>query len=347
MKKLSALFATAALTVACAPEAPEAPESESSDVMEERVKADTVFRVTRPDYRKCMWPMCGGYFIEAVNTDQTLCGDGTYQDECYVADIELDYVSDDYLAPMELLISGVLEPREEFGYEMTVLKGYKAFEPQTGAEPSGAFYLVHPSGIQCIWGPCPTLRGSELNTDASELFTNLDFSQTSLSNEEINDAWKDVYEKGLIVSGAAGFGALSSQLVVTELYSTVEPEEPGPALCMSDNQCEPNEYCDHTECHSNCKPGMMCPAVCWGECKVAPESECPSGGEICADLCGPGPSELDIPGHCPIPMCQCPAPANDSCDGNCGGASPDKSCYCDDLCESYGDCCGDYEAVCI
>jgi len=350
MKKLSALFAIATVTIACAPEAPEAPESESSNLKEAQVQVDTVFRVTHPDYRKCMYPMCGGYFIESVNTDQTLCADGTYQDECYVADIDLDGIGDDYLAPMGLLISGLMQTQtDSWGNEINVLKGYKAWEGQTGAKATGSYYIVNPSGIQCIWGPCPTIRGTELNTDVSGLFTNIDFSQTTLSDEQINDAWGDMYSKGLIVAGAEGQGPKSSQLVVSELYDTVEPEEQGPTLCLSQNSCGEGEYCDFTECHSNCPPDVMCAAVCWGECAEEPEVECPGGGEICADLCGPGPSKLDIPDGCPIPQCMCPLPPPTvlTCEGNCGGSAPDKSCYCDAECESWGDCCSDYADYCI
>ena len=35
-----------------------------------------------------------------------------------------------------------------------------------------------------------------------------------------------------------------------------------------------------------------------------------------------------------------------SCEGNCGGSSPNESCYCDDSCLDYFDCCSDYVAVC-
>ncbi len=34
------------------------------------------------------------------------------------------------------------------------------------------------------------------------------------------------------------------------------------------------------------------------------------------------------------------------CSGYCGGYSSSGSCYCDDLCTSYGDCCADYLDVC-
>lgn len=41
----------------------------------------------RPDYRKCVAPLCGGYFVKAVNKKLTSCADGTRQPECYVASI--------------------------------------------------------------------------------------------------------------------------------------------------------------------------------------------------------------------------------------------------------------------
>jgi hypothetical protein len=44
-------------------------------------------------------------------------------------------------------------------------------------------------------------------------------------------------------------------------------------------------------------------------------------------------------------VCSVQPPA-DSCAGNCGGTSADLTCFCDDLCTSYGDCCDDYAATC-
>lgn len=37
----------------------------------------------------------------------------------------------------------------------------------------------------------------------------------------------------------------------------------------------------------------------------------------------------------------------DSCSSACGGPSRSGTCYCDEACTSYGDCCSDYEAVCV
>ncbi len=36
-----------------------------------------------------------------------------------------------------------------------------------------------------------------------------------------------------------------------------------------------------------------------------------------------------------------------SCANACGGASPDGTCYCDDACAEYGDCCADIQVECL
>ena len=38
--------------------------------------------------------------------------------------------------------------------------------------------------------------------------------------------------------------------------------------------------------------------------------------------------------------------AGPTCNGACGGQSADASCWCDELCDGYGDCCSDKAAVC-
>ncbi len=37
---------------------------------------------------------------------------------------------------------------------------------------------------------------------------------------------------------------------------------------------------------------------------------------------------------------------NGSCTDSCGGQSSTGACWCDELCESYGDCCVDYRPLC-
>jgi hypothetical protein len=58
----------------------------------------------RRDYRKCAAPLCGGYWLTAQATAQTLCSDGTVSaaDGCYVANLNLTAL--DPTPPDEIII---------------------------------------------------------------------------------------------------------------------------------------------------------------------------------------------------------------------------------------------------
>ncbi len=40
------------------------------------------------DTRRCMAPLCGGWWVRAVNLPKTMCADGTKANWCYVADLD-------------------------------------------------------------------------------------------------------------------------------------------------------------------------------------------------------------------------------------------------------------------
>ena len=115
--------------------------------------------------------------------------------------------------------------------------------------------------------------------------------------------------------------------------------------------------CDPPDCPD------VCPQICAGEDVPVLPAECPVPSCDCDEkvLCG-GFAGLPCPEglHCfddPEDDCDpanggadcggvCLPPPPDSCLDHCGGASEDQSCYCDDLCDDYGDCCSDFEPVC-
>ena len=47
------------------------------------------FISVRRDRRKCMFPMCGGWWEKSVNEETTLCVDCVGNEECYIAEIDL------------------------------------------------------------------------------------------------------------------------------------------------------------------------------------------------------------------------------------------------------------------
>ena len=138
---------------------------------------------------------------------------------------------------------------------------------------------------------------------------------------------------------------------------TCDGPEDGPTLCMHEDHCGSGQICDHTECHSNCPPDMICPAVCWGECVDAPTEPEPayclqdnhcSAGEYCdhTECLTNCPPDMFCPTVC-WGQCLPDAPTGPSCEGQCGGPGPDAACWCDDLCETFGDCCDDYADACV
>ena len=128
--------------------------------------------------------------------------------------------------------------------------------------------------------------------------------------------------------------------------------EPELDLCLQDSGCDAGEVCDMSVCHSNCPDGMICPAVCWGECVESDLQfcggfagiECPEG-QVCVDNpnddCDPANGGADCGGFCE----DAPEPDPNSCEGSCGEQAA-GGCWCDDLCSVYGDCCDDVEVAC-
>ncbi|MCA9593632.1 MAG: hypothetical protein KC776_09990 [Myxococcales bacterium] len=115
-------------------------------------------------------------------------------------------------------------------------------------------------------------------------------------------------------------------------------------------------------------------ATCAGRCggasadkSCACDAQCAAAGDCCADyesVCAAPPAasggaggaggtggesaggasggSAGQPGSGGAPT----LPENGSCQGMCGGAAPDQSCWCDAACTDYGDCCGDFAAAC-
>lgn len=306
--------------LACAPGTDEPLPSEEVGTIEDTraLEGDTVYVVTRQDFRKCAYPMCGGVYVKAVNKAKTTCLDGSKQADCYVGELDLSglELSEDQTVDVrsratagDVILSGEIAPLENFP-EFGRVVAHKAYQARTEADATGTYYSVGDSGIVCITTPCPSLQGAKLNTTTVKQLTDVDFSALGLTEDEIAATMSTAMQKNLIMTGVIKTSGQKKKLKVSQIFDTVEPQQ---ALCLGSDECGEGAYCDMTECLSGCAPGMVCPAVCYGACKPGEE----------------------------------PAPSGGSCVDACGGAAADESCYCDSACEYYGDCCGDYVSECL
>lgn len=125
-----------------------------------------IYYTATPDYRKCVSPVCGGYFLHAVNLKKTTCADGSKvksEDGCYVSEIDF--------GGLELanggLLHGELVEKDYPGFgNFGALTVDALYNPlfDLPHESYSRYNLVRDTGIRCITTPCPSQEIAKLNT---------------------------------------------------------------------------------------------------------------------------------------------------------------------------------------
>lgn len=126
------------------------------------------FFTARPDFRKCVSPLCGGYFVKAVNKKLTRCADGSLHEECYVAELVYNKGSLSFEKfpsnNTPLLLRGAIEPREYAGFgNLGIFTATAAYRSATQQTTIGHFYGIINNGIVCITTPCFSYDETLLN----------------------------------------------------------------------------------------------------------------------------------------------------------------------------------------
>jgi len=126
------------------------------------------YRVTHRDLRRCAAPLCGGYFVQAVNRRLTRCPDGSEQAECYACSIEYSALGPAPPGRKEFaeefgegfgLAKGDLQNRPSpFGVAVGVLQATAAWRAQAEKPPTGRFYCGRKAAGVCLayQGECKT-----------------------------------------------------------------------------------------------------------------------------------------------------------------------------------------------
>jgi len=226
----------------------------------------------RMDLRKCMSPMCGGWFVSRVNNSKTRCVDGSYASECYVEGIDLSATN---LTDVELggaVLRGAIAPVTINGQKWGSFAASEVWVPQTGSQRAGNVWRAKDNGIRCIKAPCPSVSAAKLDTNAVRMISEVDLASTSVpaTQKQIDVAMADVMSgaDGLLVAGtvapAKGGG---NELVATEFYRRARNlacGSRGLGPCAKDEYCAfgPKADCGRSDAPGTCtKRPQICPQL--------------------------------------------------------------------------------------
>ncbi len=205
---------------------------------------DTYMVVTRQDFRKCMYPMCGGYFVKNVNKNMTRCADGTMQKECHAVQLntvalgwtpEQQAAFEEQLAAGKAMVKGYLEPAPAGQYTAEQLKVTEAWQGQGSRKAMGTWYSAFNTGIVCIKAPCPSFGITRLNAGAGAATLNPDLDLASLtgaSEAQVQAAYQAMDGGNILVAGTLvpvrytiynGSTTRGTKLLATQFYLPAKP----------------------------------------------------------------------------------------------------------------------------
>jgi hypothetical protein len=173
--------------------------------------AEAVLAVTRVDARKCMYPLCGGYFVKAVNAALTRCADGSMAKECHAVELdtrklgwtpEQQSAFEEALVKGQALVTGALTPQPRGLSTGEVLEVGQAWQAQARHKPQGTFYGVRSTGIVCIKAPCPSIEAVVLNTLKVATYPDVNLAASGAPKAAIEAGMKAIgTREGIIVAG--------------------------------------------------------------------------------------------------------------------------------------------------
>ncbi len=211
----------------------------AADVAGERSPAlssntDGRYFTIRPDLRKCISPICGGWWVRAVNRKVMRCVDGSVSRECYVgADrINIPNLSLSQIAQLRDAMStskALLQANmlDVIPYGILVINA--AWIAATDQAPKGVFINARDNGVRCITYPCPSYDAEILNRKLMKVLAGVDLEAVGASQEQLELAFRAlVSSDGLPMAGrfteVTGPGGTLQGFAASQFFLPVKSE---------------------------------------------------------------------------------------------------------------------------
>lgn len=227
----------------------------------------TYFIVTHPDLRRCVYPLCGGFFTKRVNQATTTCSDGAAAPECRI--LEFDYSAlglstaagdklKDQVARGQALLRGqITKTAPIMGKTYDKLIVQEAWEARGAAPapsptptlPAGTFSRIVQLPVACP--ACPPYQQQVLNSGpVAARVAKLAFDPARFSTALVKDLTTalSASDVGLLFAGTRAGASGAPTFNVSEAYTPVRGGGGGKAgdLCGSRGipaACETGLFC--------------------------------------------------------------------------------------------------------
>lgn len=201
---------------------------------------NSVYYSVRPDFRRCVSPLCGGVFVQRVNQIGTRCADGRVQRECYVAEVDLSALklSDDDAGTVQskiktggVLLKGRLRNKAfgDFG-TLGEFVAAEVWEAANDATPTGTFFRALDKNLVCITSPCLSFQIEKLNGRSQRDVAGVDLGPVGASDAQLQAAYVQMKEpEGILVAGSddgtvSGPGGTAPTLIASQFYLPVRAD---------------------------------------------------------------------------------------------------------------------------
>lgn len=280
------LFSACAVETTSDPGVPNEDESTDLGKADGLTKDNWTYYSARPDYRKCMWPMCGGAFVKRVNQPKTKCADGGWANECYVAEFDWSSLglgseqaseADSAARSGLAIVRGKIATTKKGTMKYSVFQVSEGWRAATENAPKGIFYRAESSGIVCITFPCPVLEATRLNRNLAPTATyaGVDLTPSGASQEQLDAGWAELSTHGLVVAASiepvTGPAGSMDGLSASQFYTKIVAQKP--AACVVTG-CS-GQLCASEDMMSTCewKPEYACYKQ-YGTCEVQADGKC-------------------------------------------------------------------------
>ena len=156
------------------------------------------YYLVRRDVRRCMSPLCGGYFVKRVNQSRTRCANGRWMSECYVA--EIDWNGQAEVETGKALLRGDIIARRFPGFgNLGALRVTESWQSPSDKAATGTFFRVRDRGVRCITHPCLTHSATRLDSRVTKNIAGVDLAAAGADGSEAAAAMTN--PEGVMVAG--------------------------------------------------------------------------------------------------------------------------------------------------